>query len=187
MKPNPCHVLAVDPGKTSGAASFVRGELRWADTVDVADPDHVYRVVRSALEAAFADDATLVLVGETWGRGGYRGMAQWQGLGAAWKQWDWALDRVKRDLRNEGHKGPAPKKMRMHAATWRSRVFGGRVGKKIAKELAIEVTYRKFGVSLAPDEHDAAEACMIGYCATFAPEVRKLLPKRAFKIGEGKT
>jgi len=184
MTPNPCAILAIDPGKSSGAAFFLSGELRWHRRVDVSESGAVAHSTNDALRNALSRRQTLVLVGETWGKGGPRGMAQWQGLGAAWKTWEWALDyawKTQKKVRQIGE--PAPKKVRVHVSTWRARVFGGRTGKNMAKKLAVETARTRFGVDLLPHEHDVAEAIMVGYWALYAPEVLAVVPKRFRGVG----
>lgn len=178
MKPHSFPILAVDPGATSGAA-FWDGSMLWKVKWGPVQKLWVPELVIEALQIAVEDvGKPLVMVGETWGRGGARGIAQWQGLGAAWKQWDWALDDAWEQLREQGYRSPAPKRCRVHVSTWRSKVFGGRVGKDMAKKLAVVVANREFGLKLTDDQHDGAEAACILKWALHAPEVAAVVPKK---------
>ena len=96
-KPWPCVALAVDPGATAGAAVLSpRGDTAVqvvkTFTVDTSTLE-VEEVLNTA--RAVADDLRLplVLVLESWGAGGMRGIDQWLGLGASVGAWTraWAL------------------------------------------------------------------------------------------------
>jgi len=61
---------------------------------------------------------------------------------------------------------------------WRSKIYGGRVGKGAAKAVAVMSANQRFGLELKPEQHDQAEACLIGLYATMAPEVLDVIPQR---------
>ena len=177
MTPHRCDILAIDPGQRSGAAIFRRGQLSHCAEIDIGSHD-VESWVQAALLPALDDGITLVMVGETWGTGGPMGMSQWQGLGAAWKRWEWALGEEWAKQRAMGRSQPAPKAIRVHVATWRSKVFGGRMGANMAKAMAVQVARQRLGAQILDDQHNAAEAACIGFWAMYAPEVLDLIPKR---------
>lgn len=175
-------LLAVDPGKTSGAALFVRGDLAGVSTVDVADSSALNTVVWHALQLS-SEYGPLIMVGETWGKGGPRGMKQWQGLGAAWKRWQWALEEGWAAWRAEHpdyRKAPRmykPQTATVHTSTWRSKIFGRRMSKEQAKRMAVWAVASRYDIKLEPQEHDAAEAVLIGTYAQHDKNVLAKLPK----------
>lgn len=176
----PCCILAIDPGKCSGVALFRHGELITCDSCDVATQeleDHV----RNALELALNATVPLVLIGETWGKGGPMGMAQWQALGAAWLRWKWALQEAWQDQKDEYNNDRinwAPKAITIHVSTWRSATYKRRLEKDTYKSTAIEVVNRRHGLQLQEKQHDIAEAILIGEYASTCAKVRNVLPKR---------
>lgn len=176
-QPPDCYILNIDPGVSSGAALFHRGELKWAERVDVRDQRNVDPVVRNALCTALREKLTLVMVGERWA-GGIRGNHQIESLGAAWKAWEWSLARVwSQEKAQRGIRGPAPKVTRVHLVTWRSKVFGRRVSGPEAKTQAVLMARSWYGAKLADDEHDIAEAILIGRFTAHWPEIAELIPK----------
>lgn len=176
----PCCILAIDPGKSSGAALSRIGELVSYSAVDVAKPE-LEGVTRNALELALNAGLPLVLVGETWGKGGPMGLAQWMALGAAWNRWKWALQVAWQDQKDEHNNDRinwAPKITTIHVSTWRAATYGKRLEPGTYKSTAIEVVNKRHGIRLQPNQHDVAEAILINEHASTSDKVRKLLPKR---------
>lgn len=179
-EPLPCIILAIDPGRRSGHAILNHGELVAYGSCDVATPE-LEEIMRNALELALNAGLPLVLVGETWGRGGPMGLSQWMALGAAWNRWKWALQVAWQDQKDEHSNDRvnwAPKVTTIHVSTWRSGTYGKRLEPGTYKSTAVEVANKRHGIRLQPNQHDAAEAILIGEFASAFDSVRKLLPKR---------
>ncbi len=96
--PWPCVVAVVDPGRTSGFALVVSRpghgfDLVLCEGLDL-DSDRLDELVFDADRCAIREDLPLVVVLETWGKGGPRGLAQWVGLGEARGPWRRAFRRL---------------------------------------------------------------------------------------------
>lgn len=187
--PIPCVIIAVDPGRASGWAIFLEGRpVSWG-VVDAADAQRVQRVLLDACRLAQLRNVPLVLLGETWNAGGARGVAQWQGLGAAWGAWKYAAEHLSSSRRGErdalGPQLVANRMMRVSTSTWRAH-FGMMRAPKGApkswyKERAVELARDELHLVVDGAHHDAAEALLIGLWGTRALAVAKKLPKRVME------
>jgi len=167
VKPHNCIILAIDPAETSGWAIFEDGQLRLCGRCR-SPSDQLNSIVLRAVEISQIAGRTLVVVGEKWAPYVTANLAPY------WKPWDWALHDLKRDMKIR----PAPKVVRVNVSTWRAKIYGGKVGRNVSKTMACECARQWYGLNISEEEHDMAEACMIGRWATLAPEVLEVIPKR---------
>lgn len=167
MTPHNCIILAVDPAETSGWAIFEDGHLRLCGRCK-SPSQQLDSIVMRAVEISLVANRTLVMVGEKWAPYVTANLAPY------WKPWDWALAGIKQEMTLR----PAPKVVRVNVSTWRSKIFGGKVGRDVAKQMACECARQWYGLNISEEEHDMAEAIMIGRWATLAPEVFQVIPKR---------
>lgn len=169
----PCVILAIDPGATSGWAILVEGKPRCWGSLAASDSDGIDRVIFEACDLAIRYKLPLVVLGEEWGRGGKRGMAQWQGLGGAWMAWKYGCDRA----RAKGLPVVESRVLRVLQKVWRS-VFGLNLGREVVKAYCLRAARERTGIELPPEQHDVAEALLIGLWGARAAAVGAKLPKR---------
>jgi hypothetical protein len=170
----------VDPAKRSGWALFADGELELFGEIENTDQVAAGEVLARACDFAESRGLPLVVVGETWGKGGKRGMKQWQGLGARWKAWQWAAEAL------APHRACLAKSriMRVHLSTWRATFGMTRLRSEAAKRAAVRLVERRLDIPLEPEQHDVAEAILIGLWATKAGAVGEKLSKRVMKVAD---
>ncbi len=166
MITHPITVLAIDPAKVSGWAIFEHGRLIAHGVAESAEE-------RAAVFTEHADRIDVV-VREKFtqynARGKRPGMARgnfdtYIGLGAAWGRWAEQIEIV--GLRRI---------VGVTAMVWRGAVLGGMRQKRDDwKALAVRSVEARFGVRVTDDE---AEAILIGFWATKAPEVWDAIPAR---------
>lgn len=169
----PCVILAIDPGGTSGWAILVEGKPKCWGALLASDSDGIDRVIFEACDLAIRYKLPLVVLGEEWGRGGKRGMAQWQGLGGAWMAWKYGCDRA----RAKGLPVVESRVLRVLQRTWRS-VFGLNLGREVVKAYCLRAARERTGIELPAEQHDVAEALLIGLWGARAAAVGAKLPKR---------
>lgn len=172
-----CVILAVDPSQaSSGYAILIDGRpIEWG-AVPATDFVRVAAVVARAVRLGARTRRHVVLVAEEWGRGGRLSSARTSGgLGAACGAWKgMALA-----ARVEGHRIVPGRILRVHASRWRSRfALSSRLGTEGLKRAAVRLARARLGVALRDDQHDAAEALLIGLWAARAGEVGAALPRR---------
>lgn len=182
--PLPCVIVAVDPGRSSGWATYLEGQPVSYGTLDAADRGAIGRVLLDACRLAHAHKLPLVLLGETWNTGGRMGGAQWQGLGAAWGSWRFEAETLnkRQDADGLGPQLVPSRILRVSTSTWRARFGMCRAPKGSPKDWhktrAIEVVREQLGVTVPADQHDGAEALLIGLWGARAAAVGAKLPKR---------
>ena len=171
--PLPCVIVAVDQARTSGWATYVQGRpVCWGE-VDAADAPRIEEILSAACELASRLKLPVVLIGEEHGRYGFRGGAK-EGLGAAWGSWRFAAER----LRGRGLPLVQSRVMRVNTKTWRAAFGLASLRSEHAKPYAIRAVKERLGIHLADDQHDIAEALLIGLWGTRAGAVGAKLPKR---------
>jgi hypothetical protein len=169
LTPHDCIVLAIDPGKVSGFAIFVKGFLVWSDSArthaDRFDP------ASWAMSEAREWGLPLMVVAEKWTPGGrFAGARTMAGLGASWGLWLAAL---------EDAGIPKARIIRVHTQTWRAATIGGGRGidtqewKRRARVRASQEA------GLLVEDDNAADAICIGLWAIRSGEVGAKMPKRA--------
>jgi len=171
LKPWPAAILAIDPGKTSGAAILVRGEIFGIWGVDGFEAADI--VVQHWSDLATVHEAELVVVMEKWAGTFKRGSITAAGLGESAGMWKAALER---------NKIPKSRVVRVFPQTWYARVIGGRkrADQKDVVMRAMLHRYPQIRQMNAADklDHNGAEALAIGTWGARAPEVGDVLPKR---------
>ncbi len=172
----PCVIVAIDPGATAGWAIYLEGRTVSWGAADSYDSARIERVLTEASTLAELHHLPLVVVGETWNRGGPMGLSAWQGLGAAWGAWQQAIKRMRANGR--GQQLVASRVMRVSTSTWKAAFGLSRVKRDAIKAASLAVVRDRLGIHLAPDQHDVAEALLIGEWATRAGAVGAKLPKR---------
>lgn len=170
LTPHRCVILAVDPSqRSSGWAIFLDGALVSYGTVPATRFAQVQAIVLEALALATQHGRHVVLVGEEWGRGGrMTSVRTASGLGAAWGAW---LG-VALSTNHEGARIARKRVLRVPTATWRSRFrMNARMGSERLKAAAVKIANARLGLELAMEDHDEAEAALIGLWAAHAGEV----------------
>lgn len=169
--PHPCVVLGVDSGAKSGWAIMAQGK-RWNSGVARHALERA-SVVAHAQTLARVHDLPLVVVAETWSRGGWMSFATILGMGVGWGRWAEALELAEH---------PAKRIVRVLPGTWRPPTVGTHKGAEAYKAAAIarvRSAHRdEMGRALVagPDE---AEAICIADWGARSSEVAAILPKRA--------
>lgn len=172
----PCVILAIDPAALSGWAIFLEGRpVTWGELA-ASNATGIDAVLLQACELASRTKLPLVVLGEEWGRGGPLGMSQWQGLGGAWTAWKHGCDRA----RDKGLPVVSSRVMRVLQRTWRS-AFGLNLGRELVKAYAVRAAKSRVGVQLELDQHDIAEALLIGLWGSKSGEVGERLPEKVMK------
>lgn len=162
--PHPCVILGIDSGARSGWCITVRGTRHASGTARTALERR--GVVERAQGVARAIALPLVVVGETWSRGGWASFATILGMGTGWGRWAEALELA-------GH--PATRIVRVLPGTWRPPTVGKHKGTDEYKAAAIARVKGAHRVVVGPDE---AEAICIADWGARAAEVVEVLPKR---------
>ena len=171
MKPNPCVILAIDPGEKSGAALMLLGKLIFSTAVKDSPEARAF-VVKLAMDAAEgAGGLPVRVVIEKFGAGmgahghfGARTLAGIERRVGAWRE-SAQLAGVK-----------LTEIVRVYPQTWRSRVLGkGSGSSESMKALARVYVAKRFDIE-SPSE-DEAEAICIAVWATTAPEIAKTFTK----------
>jgi len=168
--PWPCVILAIDPGKDSGISLWLRGKLV-AYGLDGEGPDMVAFAYATAEETGLP----LVVAIEDW-PGWQRGSRGRAGLNESVGVWKHRVAQLPR-------RRPTTKIVRISLQEWRRAIYGYAVRPKGYdwKALAVRTvsTYHiKFGGSIDVQDHNVAEAILIGEYATRAWKVGQVLPKR---------
>lgn len=169
----PCVILAIDPANTSGWAIMVEGKPKCWGSLAASDSDGIDRVIFEACDLAIRYKLPLVVLGEEWGRGGIMGRAQWQGLGGAWTAWKYGCDRA----RAKGLPVVESRVLRVLQKVWRS-VFGLNLGREVVKAYCLRAARERTGIELPPEQHDVAEALLIGLWGARAAAVGAKLPAK---------
>jgi len=177
-RPWPCAVLAVDAANASGWSIWLRGKYDLSGELNTRLTGACADIVVLAVERAKQEKLPLVLVLE-WSSWQGRGIRTAQGLAAATERWlvPWRQFAT-------GNKGRI---VRVHVATWRSRVLGKDFGARAPRQdirlaerfTASSLTVRYGARSKAQDPtsfgNEEAPAICIGYWASYAGEVGKKL------------
>jgi len=164
-------ILAVDPGKASGAA-VLGGRSLLRAWEGCATREQRYAVCAWAADEAEERGLPLVAVVESWNPHGKWGFDAIVGLAESAGRWLDAIESV----------SPAAI-VRVESAEWRRALFGGGPNRKteVWKALAQTLVEARFGATLAPN---AAEAVCIGVWATHAQRVSEGL--RLFAAAEAR-
>lgn len=189
--PWPCVVAVVDPGRTSGFALVVSRpghgfDLVLCEGLDL-DSTRLEELAWLAARRARDEELPLVVVLETWGKGGPRGLAQWVGLGEARGPWRRVFRQVADRFR--------PKVLTKKAASvlvtqsrWRSRVVPETGGTDAEgkwepfdadgwKAAALRAARTLYLSAYVPPLDGAEAACIAAY-AVRSDEVAKVLGVR---------
>lgn len=166
-----CAILAIDPGKKSGAALFINGEFQdaWQVSEKAAERQDV---VCHAMHEAIEHEVDLCAAIERWPYFG--GVRTALGLGEASGRW-------KEQLELKGL--PKRRIVGIDVNAWRKGVFGhvhDRHGTEGWKANAVQLCRVRFNKTL---QSDAAEAACLGLYATKCREVLRVLPKRRGGVG----
>lgn len=169
----PCVVLAVDPAATSGWAILVEGTVMDWGVIHHTDQRKAEAIVARAANMADEAELPLVVIGEDWPRGGRMGLSQHRGLAMAWGFWRAAA----RHLSGTHRAVVMSRVLRVQLSTWRSRFGLNGIGRAYVKDYAVRKANALGHVEVAPEQHDAAEAILIGLWAAKAGTVGESLPK----------
>ena len=169
-------LLAIDPAGTSGFALFVEGKAESWGALAASDSEGIDRVLLEACELASRAQLPLVVLGEDWGRGGVLGLAQWQGLGGAWSAWKYGCDRA----RFKGLPVVESRILRVKQSVWR-KPYGLNLVRDVVKAYSVRAAKAHVGVTVAPEQHDIAEALLIGHWGSRAGEVGAKLPVKIMR------
>lgn len=174
----PTITLAIDPGKVSGAAIFIRRECvgAWA-CKDPYDRRAAISEWFKHISAHAQDDILMhpMVVAERWSQGPRkrdpRATAQMMiGLGASWGRWQEQLEIA--GVKNS-------QIMRVYPQKWKAKIVSPNAKKE---EISMAVRAMIHGVHVPiNDGYDASDACGIGIWASMAPEVGDRIPKRVLK------
>lgn len=166
-EPHQCTILAIDPGRTSGWALFVRGVCVASGVAKTHEERESFADL--AIVTATARGVPLVVVGEIWTPGGkFGGARTMAGVGASWGQWLAAF---------EAAGIPKARVMRVKVQTWRAAVLGGAFGRTTEQWHAMAMRRAEHAIGRTPVDANEAEAVCIGIWATYAPEVARKIPK----------
>ena len=174
----PVITLAIDPGKVSGAAIFIRRECvgAWA----CKDPQDRRSVIVEWFKHIASHDQEDILmrplvVAERWSQGPRSrdpkaSANMLVGLGAAWGRWQEQLEIA----------GVSSSQiMRVYPQKWKAKIVSPNAKKT---EIAMAVKSMIHGIHIpVNDGYDAYDACGIGTWASMAPEVGEKIPKRVLK------
>lgn len=198
----PAIIIAVDPGRTSGVVVF-ESHRRTLIPIFKASVDTHSRALDDAIAKA-TDHASrhylpVVLMMESWGKGGPLGIEQWLGLGEARGIWRRAFTLGLEDAEEEAKRDGEPYKVGgvklfvparfgyVHQAKWRSKMIP-ETGTTDAdgnwqrfdtdgwKDAAIREVCRLTGWHPSRVTGDEAEAFLIGRYAARSDALGKLLP-----------
>lgn len=168
--PLPCVVLGIDPGATSGWCILACGRYVASGYVEpLRRSADVRGVVARARYEADERGLPLVVVAETWGRGGHLHTRTLESLAATWGVWKAAAFEL----------GDVSERriIRVHTSTWTSKVIGGSGVKSgdVRRAQSVAIASRLAGRATQVDE--AAGVC-IALWGSRAGEVLERLPKR---------
>lgn len=173
----PCVLLAIDPATTSGWALFLEGKpVSWG-ALAASDSNGIDAVLLQACELTSRTKLPLVVLGEDWGRGGVMGLAQWQGLGAGWGAWRYACDRA----RAKGLPVVESRVMRVTQTTWRAAFGLSSLRREHVKAYSVRAARERLGITLTDEQHDTAEALLIGLWGARAGAVGSKLPAKIMR------
>lgn len=168
-----CVLLAIDPGKDSGVAVFIKGQLMHSGNAKSAAERSMW--VTTALEHCHKT-IPIAVVMEKWSyAGGKWGPRTMQGLAEHAGRWNEILDL---------HSVPKSRRVRVFPATWRAAILGGpqRAREEWHKAARDYVKLRYPTTEF--DSTDEAEAICIGEWGARADSVYDVLP-RAAKVNDG--
>lgn len=169
----PCVIVAVDQARRSGWAVFVEGKpVRWGE-VDAADVPAIEAILTAACEQATKYKLPVVVLGEEHGQHSFKGRAK-AGLGAAWGSWSYACER----LNGRGLPIVMTRVMKVNTKVWRARFGMAALRKEHTKAYAVRRVAEELRIELPENQHDAAEALLIGLWGARAHVVGAKLPKR---------
>lgn len=173
----PCVLLAIDPAACSGWALFLEGRpVTWGELA-ASNSTGIDAVLLQACELAGRTKLPLVVLGEDWGRGGVLGLSQWQGLGGAWSAWKFGCERAV----EKGLAVVPSRILRVQQSTWRSPFGLASLGRDVVKAYSVRAAFNQLGIKLALDQHDVAEALLIGLWGARAGEVGAKLPVKIMR------
>jgi hypothetical protein len=164
-------VLGVDSGAQSGWCFLAQGKLIASgvarNALERAD------VVARAQNLERAFKLPLIVVAETWSRGGWMSFATILGMGTGWGRWAEALELAEH---------PARRIVRVLPSTWRPPTVGTHRGTEAYKAAAIarvRSAHRdEMGRALVAGPDEAEAICIADWGARSA-EVAAIMPKRA--------
>ena len=169
-------LVAVDQARTSGWSIYVGGKpVDWGE-VDAADAPRIEQILRNGCNLATRLQLPVVVLGEEHGRYGFRGGAK-EGLGAAWGSWRFACER----LNAQGLPIVMTRVTRVNTKTWRSAFGMAAMRSEVAKKYAPLRAREELGVDVPDEQHNAAEALLIGLWGVRAGAVGAKLPKRVME------
>lgn len=169
----PCVIVAVDQARRSGWAVFVEGKaVRWGE-VDAADNITIEAILTFACEQGAKFKLPVVVLGEEHGQHSFKGRAK-AGLGAAWGSWSYACER----LNGRGLPIVMTRVTKVNTKTWRARFGMAGLRKEHTKAYAVRRVAEELHIELPEDQHDVAEALLIGLWGARAHMVGSKLPKR---------
>lgn len=191
----PAIIVGVDPGRQSGATVFVSRRRTLKPIVSASVDTHsrdIESILEEAVDLAKDEKLPVVLMMESWGKGGPLGIEQWIGLGEARGIWRRAFTLAMKDadpLRVGPVKLFSPSRVGyVNQRSWRSRMIeetGGTDarGKWIPfdsdgwKDAAIREVCRRTGWSPDRITGDDAESFLVGSYAAQSDALGKMLPK----------
>ena len=195
----PCIILSADPGARAGA-TILRCTKYDREVLFVAGVDTnttvLEDIVQMALEYAIESGLPLVLVVESWGAGGNRGINQWLGLGAARGAWirAYELAIARGDVIKDayGVNLLRPAIVRTVMSTWRKHMIEGsgtrdsegkwqRYDAKEWKAAAQDACEIHFPELPRIEDTDAAESALQALYAARSDELAKALTKPHLK------
>lgn len=172
---NACVLLSLDIASTTGWCIYTGSVVLAHGTVrPQREEAQVASIVAQALTIVKERKLPLVVVRETWGRGGRLSPVVLESLGVSWGAWKAALRRAKH---------PARLVVKVHCASWTSAILslGWAVTTEQRQAASIARVKAQFGLSVS---HDEAAAICMALWAQHAGEVaqslaprKKLLPK----------
>lgn len=166
MTQHRCVILAIDPGASSGWAIAVAGiPSRWGRA---HTHDDRYMACAVAMAEADRHHLPLLVVSEKWTAGGWMSASSMMGLGAAWGQWQAAIEEA--GIRRS-------RVVRVYPQTWRAKVLRPRRGATSDQLKHLSATMASAWTGEIIADHDVADALGILRWATWASEVGDKLPK----------
>lgn len=188
-EPWPCVILAIDPGRLAGASILISTPLNGLVLYKTVQVNTLTRdvesIVHEAVTIAKQKELHLVLVLETWGKGGNLGINQWIGLGES--RGPWRREFLIR-CDKENHKHISKSRVIMVTQNrWRSRVIketGDRSSgqfKRFTPEQWKEVAHKtalEYFINTWVPPLDAAESACLGLYAARSDEVGSKLGKK---------
>ncbi len=181
-KPYNAVILAIDPGKVSGAALFKCGELKYHGPVDS------FGKMQNAVQRAAAGAGSyvtqdgkglpLVIVIERFVPHGKWSAASRAGLNENVGMWKAAIAELPK-RRNYG-----PYVVRVYPQTWRGKLYSaagpGEFTSDGWKDVAVGYVENAYSITT---DHNTAEAILIGRWSCRAGSVGDVLPKRFREVG----